>query len=193
MPSTRSATDRQVRFISDLLDRKNLFASPKFFDQVGAMDFDEYQDYVAHLKQQVRAVPVARASAIIDALLALPNEDEDEDQAPQRGLPDVPAGHYAITAKDGTHTVFYRVDRPTSGRWAGRTFVKLQLSDSYERVRYDHVAGILSRIREDGIESAMRRYGLELGRCGRCNRTLTNELSRQLGIGPVCRGEMGWS
>jgi hypothetical protein len=36
-------------------------------------------------------------------------------------------------------------------------------------------------------EAAMVRYGHEIGRCGYCGRELTDEESRRLGIGPVCR------
>lgn len=40
---------------------------------------------------------------------------------------------------------------------------------------------------DDGIDAARERYGREIGRCGICNRTLTDEESRRIGIGPVCR------
>jgi len=33
------------------------------------------------------------------------------------------------------------------------------------------------------------RFGREIGRCYVCGRTLTDETSRALGIGPVCRGD----
>lgn len=36
-------------------------------------------------------------------------------------------------------------------------------------------------------EAAMVRFGHEIGRCGYCGRTLTDEESRAAGIGPVCR------
>jgi len=32
----------------------------------------------------------------------------------------------------------------------------------------------------------MARYGQEIGSCGRCNRRLTDDLSRERGIGPEC-------
>jgi Family of unknown function (DUF6011) len=41
-------------------------------------------------------------------------------------------------------------------------------------------------------EAAMLRYGREIGRCGHCNRTLTDESSRQAGIGPVCAAKAGF-
>lgn len=40
----------------------------------------------------------------------------------------------------------------------------------------------------DGIRRAVVRYGQELGSCGICGRTLTDEESRRTGIGPVCAG-----
>ena len=42
------------------------------------------------------------------------------------GLPSVAAGRYALTAEDGT-TMFYKVDRPSEGKFAGWTFVKSPL------------------------------------------------------------------
>lgn len=110
-------------------------------------------------------------------------------QAPAAPLPDVPAGHYAVETEEG-HLAFYRVDRPTEGRWAGRTFVAVQASDEYHPVRGNAAAPVLAKIAADPV-AAMLRYGVEIGRCGHCHRTLTDETSRSLGIGPVCRAAMG--
>lgn len=102
----------------------------------------------------------------------------------------VPAGRYAIEV-DGT-LKFYVVDRPTEGRWAGYTFVKVQASDDTFPVRSREArTAILAQISDD-VEGAMLRYGREIGRCGHCGRTLTNEESRARGIGPVCAGKMGF-
>lgn len=135
------------------------------------------------------------ASKIIDELKALPWKRQ-EPQLPTQTkldaiLPDVPAGHYAVTGDDGT-TDFYRVDRPQSGKWAGYTFVKLQLSDYYERIPMKNMQTILNKIVEAGVRESAIRYGMELGRCSICNRTLTNPESIEAGIGPVCAGRRGW-
>jgi hypothetical protein len=37
----------------------------------------------------------------------------------------------------------------------------------------------------------MRQYGLKLGVCGRCGLTLTNEVSRSIGFGPICCEALG--
>jgi hypothetical protein len=39
---------------------------------------------------------------------------------------------------------------------------------------------------DDDLRAAVVAYGVELGTCGSCGRVLTNDLSREQGIGPVC-------
>jgi hypothetical protein len=99
-------------------------------------------------------------------------------------------GRYAVTI-DGT-LKFYKVDQGKEGtRWAGRTFVSVQASDELFPVRNPNARQeILNLIARDP-EAAMRRYGQELGSCGHCGRTLTDENSRAAGIGPVC-ADKGW-
>jgi hypothetical protein len=115
-----------------------------------------------------------------------------EHAAPQPAeLADVPAGHYAVESTGHNDLAFYRVDCPTEGSYAGRVFVKLVVGGHPDQnVARSHVAGILERIAADSDAAA--RYGRELGRCCRCNRTLTDETSRSLGIGPECRSRATW-
>lgn len=102
----------------------------------------------------------------------------------------VPEGRYAIEM-DGT-LKFYVVDKPKDGKWAGRTFVGVQASDDKYPVKdYAKRTDILARIAVD-VKQAMLRYGKELGHCGHCGRTLTDETSRELGIGPICRAKLEW-
>jgi hypothetical protein len=94
-------------------------------------------------------------------------------------------GRYAVEF-DGKLR-FFKIDVPTEGRWTGYTFVKEQASDELYPVKNrDRREGVLAAIRSYGIEAAMVRYGHELGVCGRCGRTLTDEDSRAAGIGPIC-------
>jgi len=98
----------------------------------------------------------------------------------------VPAGRYAL--RRGSSVKFYVVDRPETGRWAGFTFVSVQASDDLHRIRNRaERMTILSAISLDPA-AASRLYGQELGRCGVCNRTLTDPESIANGIGPVCAG-----
>lgn len=99
-------------------------------------------------------------------------------------------GRYAVVV-DGT-LGFFKVDRPTEGRWAGKIFVKQYASDELHAVRdLGRKNRIIDAILEDP-QAAMLKFGTEIGSCGHCGRTLTNAESRAAGIGPVCRGRMGW-
>lgn len=113
-------------------------------------------------------------------------------------LPALPKMHYAIEVLDfevGPEPVwkFYRVDKPTRGRWAGKTFVSAQASDDYWPVkRPAALVTILTAIAANP-EKAAADYGHQIGRCGVCSRTLTDPESIARGIGPVCAGKAGWS
>lgn len=110
--------------------------------------------------------------------------------APRAPLPDVPAGRYAIYDASGS-LMFYEVDRPTEGRWAGFTFVSRFASDNRLKIRdRDERATILEAIAADPV-AALVRYGRHSEVCGACGRGLTVELSRKAGIGPTCAAARG--
>lgn len=104
-------------------------------------------------------------------------------------LPEVPEGYYAVTSRTGNNDLdFFAVDRPTEGRWAGYVFVKRVIGGHVDTpVRGAEARMALEAIVEQGVSESQALYGREIGRCGACNRTLTDELSRELGIGPTCR------
>jgi hypothetical protein len=103
---------------------------------------------------------------------------------PREPLP-FPHGRYAVTMPDDK-LHFYSFDAGKN-RWEGYTFVKEQFSDDFVGIRdKGRRAEIIRRVAADP-EEAMLRYGREIGKCGHCGRTLTNEESRRVGIGPVCR------
>jgi hypothetical protein len=56
----------------------------------------------------------------------------------------------------------------------------------------DAMVTVARKIVDADPKVAMLRYGQELGQCGHCYRTLTNDESRAVGIGPVCRAKKGW-
>lgn len=193
------ATPRQVKLIRDLLREKDLLASPKFFDRCNAMDAEEYEQELRRLHDVAPYCTKEQASKWIARLLELPGvtapDPAREAPAPENTTPapqpQVPAGRYAV--EDEGVLKFYKVDRPTEGRWAGRTFVSVQASDELHPLRNPTTRKrILALIEAAGPEQASARYGHELGRCGICNRTLTDEASRARGIGPVCAGKVGW-
>jgi len=103
----------------------------------------------------------------------------------------IPHGHYATPSLTGHNDLdFWRVDRPTEGVYAGRMFVKRIIGGRpAENVKRDTKFRALEAILELGVDAAALLYGRELGRCSRCNRHLTDEISRQFGKGPECRSK----
>lgn len=106
----------------------------------------------------------------------------------------VPEGRYAVPTEEGAlnKLAFYKVGRPTEGRWAGFVFVKLMLSDQEQRMSKATGDVVLAKIAAVGAKNASAAYGLEFKHCGVCGRGLTNDESRKIGIGPDCRAKMGW-
>jgi hypothetical protein len=100
---------------------------------------------------------------------------------------ELPAGRYAVCDPTDSVIKFFKFDRPTTGRWAGYSFLKVQASDDLYPVRDQaKKALILAEIAKD-VKGAEQAYGQLLGRCYACGRTLTDATSRELGIGPECR------
>lgn len=95
---------------------------------------------------------------------------------------------------DGDRVRFFHIDTPRKGTWAGCVFVKEQAGDDLHPVKgAAREELVLHTLLEFGAKEAMMMYAQELGHCGICGRTLTDEESRELGIGPVCAAKaMGW-
>lgn len=109
----------------------------------------------------------------------------------------LPAGttRHAVVNADGKMT-FLRIDNVQEGNWAGWIFVKHILGPAEEaRIGAQRPNGeyrgqwqaMLTQIMVDGPEVTIGRYGREIGKCGVCGLRLTDEESRRLGIGPICR------
>jgi hypothetical protein len=168
MTTDRPITERQKAFIEKLLVERDTTSTA----------------YEGWTPEWYRATS-PMASSVIDFLLTLPVKGASSSAAPT-----VPAGRYAVETEEG-HLAFYRVDCPTEGTWAGRTFVKVQASDELHPVRGAAAASVLRKIAVDPAAASLR-YGREIGSCGVCGRTLTDEDSRARGIGPICAEKTGW-
>jgi hypothetical protein len=99
----------------------------------------------------------------------------------RRATSSVADGRYAVE-HEGT-LKFFKVK---NGRKPGFVFLDVQASDDWHSIRnVGRIAEILALIAADADEASLR-YGRELGVCGDCGRTLTDETSRARGRGPVC-------
>jgi len=172
---TRRISDPQLELIQRLLREK----ATERLSEAQRNWLESQPDFNRLTRQQ--------ASRVITTLLALPKVEAGVNVT-QHGVRN---GRYAVTEADGVLR-FYRVNTPDEGRWAGFTFVEVQASEELHPVKDKaRRTKILALIAADP-KAAMLRYGQEIGSCGHCGRTLTNELSREIGIGPICRAKMGW-
>lgn len=87
------------------------------------------------------------------------------------------------------------VNRPRPGTTAPMYYLNQYIGGQGPvRVRMtpDAMTTILRRIMDAGPREAMLRFGLEIGSCGDCGRSLTNATSRREGIGPKCKSRHAW-
>ena len=100
---------------------------------------------------------------------------------------DIPDGYYALE-RDG-HTSFFRVStykRLLSGQTRANRKVQTQASDNLYPMSQASGRTILEEIRKAKPFDAAMRYAREIGNCCKCGRTLTDDESRERGMGPTC-------
>jgi hypothetical protein len=168
------ATEKQVNYIKSLLSQRRVT--------------DAFRNATI---ARLGAMPSGEASMTIARLLASPlNPAPELFRSHDEAWPTILEGRYAIEI-DGT-TKFYKIDKPTEGKWRGCIFVKVFASDELYPIKsQDARNAILGTIALDPAGAA-RRYGLLIGSCSICGRTLTDDTSRKHGIGPICRESTGW-
>jgi len=100
-------------------------------------------------------------------------------------------GRYAIAHPADQTLHFYEVRKPVEGKWAGFVFMS-ELSGENHIPMKDRVARdvVYAEIAKD-VTGSLKLYGQKIGRCGHCSKQLTDEVSREFGIGPVCRKALG--
>jgi len=142
-----------------------------------------------------------QASTLIDQLLATPkevNRGAAGDNSVSAFLQGVPDGYYALPSKTGTNDLDFIVvttSRSTQNPAAkgrryvnrylgGQGVIRISMAEQFQFART--LRELHENFGDGGLQSAMRLFGIELGRCGRCGLPLTDEASRARGIGPTC-------
>lgn len=181
------ASGPQTRFFASLCDR---------LARSGIQEFTEIawtaNEWHANLLGKHGGIPKRLVSDAIDRLkthvarMEAAKPARPVAPAPKKPAPvDVEDGRYALRGEDGV-VRFYRVKHAKS---SGRVYAMIQAGSELHPVRrYEGGRQVVERIAEDP-EAAQVLYGRELGECYHCGRDLTDELSRSLGIGPVCRSK----
>lgn len=180
-------TDNQWKFLNDLRQQVGL---PRLPD--------------SHRAQQNRkSISGAINDALIDVAAAKeagtwvnPNPGSESGKSRHLLAKDhstITAGYYAIPSLTGNQDLdFFRVDVPDDGSWKGYVFVKRVLGGGADSLRTERVAKttaeqvLMVLLPPFAALAARERFGQEIGRCGCCGRSLTDETSRARGIGPDC-------
>jgi hypothetical protein len=133
------------------------------------------------------------------------DRDKERPAPVQTGITfdNLPFGRYGFAVQNESGNLsFFRIDKLQTGKWEGFVFVKHELGgttdDTMRRVGMvkpgqSYVGQwpeLMRKIEADPMAAAQL-YGQSLGKCGDCQRTLTNDESRAYGIGPVCRSKLG--
>jgi hypothetical protein len=105
----------------------------------------------------------------------------------------VPPGRYAVqTGQDANDITFYHVKENKNKGY--RIILKIA-GPSEISIKGSEAKDAIKRIIRFGLGDAAVLYGRTIGRCSQCNTRITNRLSRELGIGPICGGRVygaGW-
>ena len=182
-------TPAQLNYLMSLLQERNLSAGGDRRWEGIYPGTDAYERAVDEQIAKAKTLSVAEASRWIGRLRELPRLSERGKNLTARSdMPnaeELPAGRYAID-NEGGELRFYKL-------WRGDRnpdYIKLYLQHGPDEseVPFRTAVAIMKKIMEAGPASAAVRYGHEIGACSRCGLRLTNRLSRELGIGPICGG-----
>jgi hypothetical protein len=171
------ATEAQVEYIKSLLESREVT-----------------EDAAATTRRMLPNYTKSMAHKVIDTLKEYPVKAKGTTNLkPGQGpgwFPEFEDGYYALRNGDGV-VHFYRLthDDREGSRYFGWPCLQAQASDELHLIKNRAVKiEVIEKINEDR-RTAQMLYAQELGNCYVCGRTLTDETSRELGIGPVCRGK----
>lgn len=100
-------------------------------------------------------------------------------------------GRYAITHPADSVLHFYEVRKPVEGKWAGFVFMSELSGENHIPMKDRAVRDVVYAEIAKDVTGSLKLYGQKIGRCGHCSKQLTDEVSREFGIGPVCRKALG--
>jgi hypothetical protein len=173
------ATANQVDFMRRLIQERQ-------FPNEAAKQWAE------QILSQGESVDMARMSKILQRLLTLPKVNTNGGNRLTRA--DLPEGKYALLTPQAQNEIsFFSVWHPPDSETAIIISQLFGAPGSWRRktCRGQRYSSIAQEIAADP-KAAMARFGLHFTVCGRCGSPLTNDLSRELGIGPDCRQHLGW-
>lgn len=173
-------TEKQLGYLNKLLDERPAF-----------------RDVENLWPENLEKLTKREASKLIERVLASPKESAKSggNSSLNDLLANVPDCYVAMPSRTGNNDLdFFRVgtnqgqmDASKKGWRRVQRIVGGQAPISMRIGEMTPVAKIIAGWSEEELKAAQVLFGREIGRCGVCGKTLTDETSRRLGIGPVCR------
>jgi hypothetical protein len=190
---------RQVEYLEALIELKVV---PDFDVVFLKGQADEFVIELKDLKSaDIKQMERPDVSACISMLVNAQRKDSGKGR---KSWPNVPEGKYALLmARGGPQEndhdwYFYKVDKPTEGRWSGYTFVKRLIGapGNWREIKVDKSRAdeVMNRIAGDP-KKAMLDFGFQTVSCGACGSPLSKKESRERGLGPDCAAKSqfaGW-
>jgi hypothetical protein len=184
----RKASQPQLNYIRDLSQKKDLSSLSK--EQQDALQQpDEFW------QAETTRLSFEKARRMLDVMIPLGNKPREtvvsDGVETSTALSGLPPGRYALpkagTELEDNELRFYQCWE-SRDKAAKRIYVMFGPREA--KLPVDAQIKIAKMIVKAGIRECAIRYGMEIGSCSNCGRRLTNRISRELGIGPICGGRM---
>jgi Family of unknown function (DUF6011) len=176
-------------------------ARPWFEQHEATMTFDQARDTINRLKAhrdgaaQTPQAPVDTPAPVADR--PTPSRSAwalwDELAAPLAAMGGQHGARFAVPSATGNNDLDFWVVNTWTGR-NGRTMHGLKRYIGGQgpvivRMTPEAKVAVAQAIHAAGPMEALKLFGRELGVCGDCGRSLTDEVSRSEGRGPICRNK----
>lgn len=164
------------------------------------LPYDKVSEIITKLKGHLAAPAVQTA-----VQAPTPTIPDNTTPAPrstyQADMETLPEGRYAlpVLTDDGTPDGDkHRYFKVKIGKRSGRKYLVEGHGGGHDDlvwgdlVKFEHGAGTIARRLVEDPHTFIVLFGTKTSHCGDCGRSLSNEESRRVGIGPWCRGKDVW-
>jgi hypothetical protein len=175
---TELAAERRHNLSPDMLTKPTILQTERM---ISFLERQPYRDP----KVRKEAAPVTQPAAV-------PAPRPPLFVKPNKHFIFIPPGRYAVPSLSGNNDLdFFETEHGKPGtKWEGFTFVERIIGGNPNvSIRGEQARRYLAAIEEYGWEASRLLAAQELGVCMDCGNSLTDEESRRVGKGPVCRNK----
>lgn len=182
-PISVPATQKQIDYLNKLLEER-----PGFRDIENL-----WPDRVATFTKAMASAKIKETLEVAKEIVAKEWAVGSDLNTLLEGVDD---GYFALPSKTGTNDLDFirissnqgRVNPANKGLRRVQRFLGGQGAIDIRKPEQIEFAKIIVALSIEERRNANALFGREIGRCGCCGKSLTDEISRQEGLGPICRG-----